>query len=193
MNIAFCIGNGKSRSKFDLTKLKNVGPTYGCNQLIETFDLDNTIIVDKDLLIEYISRGYNKKTNIFTRKRYKNLIEADNLYFLDDPIVNPNERWQRELNWNSGPHALNLAAKNGADIIIMIGYDLYTNSIYSNRTVDPTIWIHQLNYCFEQHSDIQFVQIQVTKWVTPSLWKLDNFSKDSFKNLDQLILDNQLT
>ena len=64
MNFAFCIGNGSSKNKFDLNSLKDVGPTYGCNALIETFDLDNTIIVDKDLLIDIISRGFNKKTNI---------------------------------------------------------------------------------------------------------------------------------
>jgi hypothetical protein len=74
MNIAFCIGNGLSRKNVDLNVLKDVGPCYGCNKLILEFNLDNTIIVDKTLLIDIVSQGYNKRTNIYTRKRWQKLI-----------------------------------------------------------------------------------------------------------------------
>lgn len=187
MNFAFCIGNGPSKNKFSLNTLKDVGPTYGCNTLIETFDLDNTIIVDRDLLIDVISRGFNKKTNIYTRKRYNKLIEAENVYFLNDPIKNPQELWDKEIHWGSGVHAINLAASKGADIVIMIGYDLY------NADLDPRCWIYQIKKCFELYPDIQFVQIQSNKWTCPKDWDNDNFLRDDFKGLTQLLKDNQLT
>jgi hypothetical protein len=181
MNLAFCVGNGLSKNKLDLNVLKDAGPLYGCNTQIESFDLDNTIIVDKDLLIDLISRGYNKKTNIYTRKKYKKIIEAENVYFLDDPIINPIERWDREIHWGSGTHAINLAAKRGADIVIMVGYDLY------NEDLDPSCWIYQINKCFELHPNTQFVQIQNKNWNCPKEWIADNFLMDNFKNLLKMI------
>jgi hypothetical protein len=183
MNIAFCIGNGSSRKSIDLNKLKNVGPLYGCNSLIETFELDNTIVVDRALLIDLISQGYNKKTNIYTRKRWKNIIDAENLHFLDDPIKVPTHRWDNEIHWGSGTHALKLAAKNQSQIIVMIGYDLY------NSSVDPACWIYQISKCLEFHQEIQFVQIQNKEWNCPKEWEYDNFTVDTFKNLLKLIKD----
>jgi hypothetical protein len=181
MNIAFCIGNGPSSKAVDLTKLKNAGPIYGCNSLIQTFDLDNTIVVDRALLIDLIAQGYNKRTNIYTRKRWAPLVEAENLHFLDEPIKNPVNKWDNEIHWGSGTHALNLAAKNQTQIIVMIGYDLY------NSSVDPTCWIYQINKCLELYPETQFVQIQNKDWACPAAWENDNFSVDTFKNLLKLI------
>lgn len=189
MNFAFCIGNGISRLKFDLTQLKEFGPTYGCNQLIETFDLDNTIVVDKTLLIDLVSRGHNKETNLYTRKRWKNLISADNLHFLDDPIQTPQEKWDNEIHWGSGTHAINLAAKNNADIVVMLGYDLHKKGVYNAQTVDPTCWIYQISKCFEMYPSTQFVQIQDKKWKCPKEWTSENFLRDDFKKIVQLLND----
>lgn len=187
MNIAFCLGNGPSRKNFDLDKLKAVGPTYGCNRLIEKVSVDNTIAVDRSVVIDLIAQGYNRKTNIYTRKIWQKLVQADNLYFLDDPIKDPIEKWDNEMHWGSGVHALNLAAKRGADIVIMLGYDLY------NSDYDPSCWIYQISKCFELHPLTQFVQIQDGKWETPKSWIADNFLMDTYKGLVQLLKDNQLT
>lgn len=183
MNIAFCIGNGPSIKKIQFSELKEVGPTYGCNQLIEKVDLDNTIIVDRNLLIDLISRGFNKKSNIYTRKRWQSLIEADNVYFLSEPIKNPSEKFDKEIHWGSGTHALNLAASKNPDIILMLGYDLY------NSKLDPACWIYQINKCFEKYPEVQFVQIQDKKWKSPKLWTAENYQQDDFKGLVQLIKD----
>lgn len=187
MNIAFCIGNGPSRAKFKLEQIKAIGPTYGCNQLIETFDLDNTIVVDKTLLIDFIARGINKRTNLYTRNRWKNIVEAENLRFLEDPIKEPRVRWDNEIHWGSGTHALNLAANNGSEIIVMIGYDLFNSSMYSDKTVDPGCWIYQIKKCFDMYPDLQFVQIQSSDWQCPTEWDNDNLSIDTFENLLKLI------
>lgn len=183
MNIAFCVGNGSSRKKVDLSELKAIGPVYGCNNLIEEFALDNTIIVDRKPLIDLISRGFNKQTNVYTRKRWQPLIQADNMHFLSDPISKPVELWDREIHWGSGTHSLNLAAKNGSDVIVMIGYDLYD--------IDPACWIYQISKCFEMYPDTQFVQIQNKKWETPTSWTASNFQRDDFIGLTKLL--KQLT
>lgn len=187
MNISFCIGNGPSKNKVDLSKLKDVGPTYGCNSTIDKFNLDNTIVVDRDLLIDFISRGINKKTNIYTRKCWHTLIQADNLYFLDDPVKNIQSKWDNEKHWGSGTHAINLAAKRGTDIIIMLGFDLYKTGL------NPDCWIYQINKCFELYPDTQFVQIQNNDWECPKSWTADNFLMDDYEGLYQLLKDNQLT
>lgn len=187
MNIAFCVGNGPSRTKVDLNVLQSVGPIYGCNQLIRAFPLDNTVIVDRQLLINLLAEGYNQKTNIYTRKAWSNLVEADNLYFLPDPIKEPKEKWDEELHWGSGTHALNIAARSGADVVIMIGYDLY------NAGLDPSCWIYQINKCLMHYKKTQFVQIQDAKWETPKEWTTDNFLRDDYSGLGQLLMDQQLT
>lgn len=184
MNIAFCIGNGPSRKKFDVDKLKSVGPTYGCNRLIEKFGVDNTIVVDRNVLIDLIAQGYNRKTNIYTRQTWHRLVQADNLYFLSDPVEEPIELWDKESHWGSGVHALNLAASRGADIVIMLGYDLY------NAELDPSCWIYQINKCFQLHPNTQFVQIQNDNWECPENWTADNFLMDNYKGLVQLLKDN---
>lgn len=181
MKISFCIGNGPSKNKFDLSKLKNAGPVYGCNNLIEKFNIDNTIAVDKDIVIDLISRGYNSKTNIYTRKKWHNLIQADNLHYLNPPIDNPVTRWDNDMQWGSGTHSINLAAKHGANIVVIIGYDLY------NTGLNPNCWIYQINKCFELHSNTQFVQIQDDNWVCPTEWKAENFLLDNFHGLTTLL------
>lgn len=188
MNIAFCIGNGLSRKDINLNKFKEIGPCYGCNKLILDFELDNTIVVDRNLLVDLISKGYNKKTNIFTRKRWQKLIEAENLQFLPDPILDIKNRWDNEIHWGSGTHALNLAASNQADIIIMLGYDLLPGNMYNfNSNVDAACWIYQINQCFLKFSNTQFVQIQPKDWPVPDDWKTENFTIDSIDSLDMIL------
>lgn len=190
MNIAFCIGNGPSREQFDLTLLSDVGPTYGCNQLIEDFPLDNTIVVDRPLLIDFIAKGINQRTNIYTRRRWHTYVQADNLHFLNDPVSKPHNEFEKELNWGSGTHSLNLAAGTGADIVVMLGYDLWSGNIYTNTNVDPSFWIHQIKKCFELHPFVQFVQIQKDGWECPNDWTADNFLMDNFDGLKLLLEEN---
>lgn len=188
IKLAFCIGNGISRKQFDLNILKNYGPTYGCNNLILDFDLDNTIIVDRSLLIDMISQNVPERTNLYTRKRWETTIPNVKIFYLPTPIENIQQRWDNEIHWGSGMHALNLAATHGAEIIVMLGYDIWTGNIYGNDAIDPSCWIYQGKRCFDLYPDIQFVQIQPTNWKIPDQWKkIENFSIDNFKGLQSFI------
>jgi len=188
MNIAFCIGNGPSRESFDLGSLEGKGTTYGCNYLLETFPLDHTIVVDRMLLINMLSQGYHNRTMMHTRKKWRSAIDVE-LNYLEDPIRNVKQRWDNEIHWGSGTHALNLAAGHGADLVIMLGYDLYSGNIYSNRDVDPSCWIYQIARVFEKHPDTQFVQIQPRGWKVPNSWTADNFSIDDMTALKNMFSD----
>lgn len=188
MNLAFCIGNGPSREKFKLDLLKGKGTTYGCNYLIETFPLDNTVVVDRMLLISMLSQNYQDRTILHTRQKWKNAVGVE-LNYLDAPVKEIKQRWDNEIHWGSGTHALNLAAEQGADLIVMLGYDLYSGNLYSNKTVDPSCWIYQISLLLRKFPDTQFVQIQPKKWKVPESWKVDNFSVDDFAALRSMLDD----
>lgn len=201
IKIAFVIGNGHSRSVFDVNKLNDHGVTYGCNLLLEDMQLHNTIICDRALLIDMISKGMDLVTNLWTRARWKSSISGGAINELPVPVEQPKTRFDKEIHWGSGTHALHLAANQGADLIAMIGFDIWPradgkNNIYEDRSdfyeqgkiVDPSHWIHQIDYCFKKFPHTNFVQIQPRSWKDPDSWSTnDNYSRDDYAGLNDLI------
>ena len=194
MKFAFCFGNGKSRAGIDPAKYSTVGPTYGTNYMIQDYQLDNTIAADKAVVIKLLSAGYHNRTNLYTRKKWKDSIKEEKLLELPEPIETPNHRWDNEIHWGSGCHAVNLAASHQASVVVMIGFDLWgidgkSNNMYYEirRAVDPSAWIHQLATCFENYPKTQFVQIQPDDWKNPPEWNASNYNKDNLSSLASLI------
>ena len=195
MKLAFVIGNGHSRSVFDLGLLRDKGVLYGCNLLIEEMQLDNTVACDRHIVVHLISQGYDRLTNLWTRQRWTKLVEG-NVKALPDPVAEPKVRYDQEIHWNSGVHAVNLAANQGADVVVLIGFDLWPredgqNNIYQGRSdfydtkiINPHHWIHQLARCYESYPDVSFVQIQPNSWKDPESWaSYDNYSRDDYAGL----------
>lgn len=202
MKISFVIGNGFSRSVFDLSLLKNKGITYGCNLLIEDFQLDNTVACDRNMLVYLIACGFDNMTNLWTRSRWRNSIGSGTFKDLPTPINNPVERWDKEIQWGSGTHALNLAAEQGADVVAMIGFDVWIRNdgqnnvyqdrypLYENKEIGPECWIYQIERLLQKYPDTSFVQIQPTSWRDPESWtKYANYSRDTFAGLKTLLED----
>jgi hypothetical protein len=183
MKIAFCIGNGSSKDNFNLKLLSDHGVTYGCNHLIQTFQLDNTIIVDRMPLVTMLAQNYHNRTNLYTRRKWKNATDIK-LNYLNPPMNTVSHRWDNEIHWGSGTHALNLAAEQGADLIVMLGYDLYGK-------IDPACWIYQIERLFEKYPDVQFVQIQPKGWKVPETWTAENFAVDDFAALNEMLKSQQ--
>ena len=189
VKIAFVIGNGKSRAVFDVSTLAPYGVTYGCNLQIEEIELDNLIVVDRSVLVHLVSQGYDKRTNMWTRQRWIDAIDCGNTRALPDPIAYPKKRWDKELQWGSGTHAANLAASQGADVVVFIGFDLWGGNLYagkefySDKDVGPDCWIYQLGQLFDKYPDVSFVQIQPKSWKDPSNWIADNYSRDTYAGL----------
>ena len=195
MKIAFVIGNGHSRSVFDLSQLKDKGIIYGCNLLIEEMQLDNTVACDRHMVVHLIAQGFDKVTNLWTRQRWAKTVEG-NIKPLPDPVEQPKVRYDQEIHWNSGVHAVNLAANQGSDVVVMIGFDLWPredgfNNIYQSRSefysgkaIDPSHWIHQLGRCYDRYSDVSFVQIQPSSWKDPEDWlSRENYTRDDYSGL----------
>ena len=199
MKIAFVIGNGHSRTVFDMSSLRDHGVTYGCNLLIKDMQLDNTVACDRIMLIRLISEGYDKVTNLWTRPRWRKVLGSGTFNDLPKPVEEPLERDDQEIHWGSGTHAVNLAATQGADVVVMLGFDLWQRQdgldniyqddfMYGKKTIDPSIWIHQLASVFAKFPDTGFVQIQPKSWRDPESWtSYENYSRDDYKGLKEWI------
>lgn len=185
VKIAFVIGNGPSRSVFDIGKLTNHGVTYGCNLQIEETQLDNVVAVDLKMLVHLVSQGYDNRTNLWTRKRWA----TGNAKALPVPLASPKKKWDHEMDWGSGTHAVNLAATQGANVIVLLGFDLWSGNLYSkqemysSRSPSPACWIYQFGKLFEKFPDVSFVQIQPKSWQNPAEWDHLNYSRDTYSGL----------
>lgn len=109
MNIAFVLGNGKSRLKVDLTTLKQYGTIYGCNALYRDFTPDVLVATDPEISDEIQWSGYAMDNVFYTRKPIDD--------FGSQPII-------RYFGYSSGPVALSLACAAAHQMIFMLGFDL---------------------------------------------------------------------
>ena len=201
MKLSFVIGNGHSRSVFDVTKLNDHGVTYGCNLLIEDMQLHNTVVCDRTLLVNLISQGYDKLTNLWTRPRWRKMLGNGDFMDLPIPVSDPKTRYDEEIHWGSGTHAVHLAATQGSDVIVMIGFDIWPrddgmNNIYSSRqdfyddkkVVDPEHWIYQISVCLDKFPSTDFVQIQPSSWKDPNDWvQRENYTRDDYAGLNAML------
>lgn len=62
----FLIGNGKSRSNFDLERLRKVGTIVGCNALYREFTPDVLVAIDAKMLRELKNANYGSSKDQFT-------------------------------------------------------------------------------------------------------------------------------
>ena len=131
---AFVIGNGTSRLKFDLEKLRELGTTYGCNAIYRDFLPDKLFAVDTCMVKEFSKHNLAEKTEIF--------IPIGKFKSCDDYSqgMHPLEGKER-LGPGCGFTALNNAILDGNKTIYMIGFDLfdptekpyqYFNNVYAN-------------------------------------------------------------
>jgi hypothetical protein len=194
MDIRFVIGNGVSRKKQPLKKLKEHGKVYACNYAAVDIPCDHGIAVDRAMIFDLLSQ-YNLDCKLWSRKKWCNtLSHSTTIHPLPDQIYSPQVRWDAERHWGSGTHAVWKAAQDDADIVVMLGFDIWnkgtSNNLYANRDhysadpVDPRCWVYQLQQTFLKHPNTSFVNIQGARWKVPEEWQhLENFSKDTYKNL----------
>lgn len=194
MQLSFVIGNGVSRKKQPLEKLKSHGTVYTCNYAATEIPCDHAIAVDRGMLFDLLSQ-YSADYTLWSRKKWCDVLKHSTpVYPLPEQHYPPVTRWDAERHWGSGTHAVWKAAEDGADIVVLIGFDLWNkgtnNNVYANRDhystnpVDPRCWVYQLQQTFQRHPNTSFVSIQPASWKTPDEWKeLENFSTDTYKNL----------
>lgn len=194
MKISFCFGNGESRYGIDVDRLNEYGPVYGCNAIYRDWHVDNLVSCDKKIAKEITKNGEHLKTNFYTKSDWKKTFaKYPEVKFLPPlPFVGDDAKW------GSGTSALLLACLHQADIVVMFGYDLWSNegalnNLYKDTDFypkstdphpDPSIWQQQINQIFVHFADTQFVQVQPENWVVPESWAAcPNFSLDTRQNL----------
>ena len=103
--IAFIIGNGPSRKKFDLTKLKGNGTIYGCNALYRDYPdlVDYLVSIDPPIIEEITKSNFPKE---------KFIVPPFEEQF-EDPEYNEFQRFRS----NAGVNAMLEAVKAGHNVL----------------------------------------------------------------------------
>lgn len=165
MNTAFIIGNGTSRSDFDLKRLKPYGTIYGCNALYRDFPdhsiPDFLVAIDDGIIAEI-------EFSRFPSNR-----------FIVPPI---DERWEpSECNIgrprsNAGMNAMREAIKAGHDQLICLGFDFliggknqFLSNLYDGTenygpdtrasAGDNPGRVNYLQWLVRKHPDVDFIFI----------------------------------
>lgn len=195
MNRSFVVGNGTSRKDQPLHKLHSAGTVYACNYAMTEIPTHHGIAVDRAVLFELLSQHNTKSFTLWSRKKWCNILQHETpVYPLPQQLYTPTVRWDLEQHWGSGTHAVWKAASDGAEMVVLLGFDLWNSGTnnnlyaahqhYNTKPVDPSCWIYQLQQVFVQHPNTMFVTIQPNGWTVPTQWhNIDNFSVDNYANL----------
>jgi len=160
MAAAFVLGNGVSRQAVDLTALKTLGTTYGCNAIYREFVPDVLISTDTPISECIQHEGYSQKNVHYTRK----------------PLPDSGARRiaQKYFGYSSGPVAVSQAAIDGATAVYLIGFDLgptrtgrfnncYADTeFYKKSSANPTFtgnWVRQLQTIMKDYPRTSFFRI----------------------------------
>jgi hypothetical protein len=159
--VAFVVGNGTSRLKVDLNKVRKHGKIYGCNALYRDFIPDCLVAVDEKMIREINESGY--------QYRYPVVIDPRNR-----KISFPGFRYlSTYLGYSSGPTALHLAATETPDTIYLLGFDFvsqtgFTNNVYAStknyksKTDDAAYsgnWEFQTKLIIKKNPHSEFVRV----------------------------------
>jgi len=160
MAAAFVLGNGVSRQAVDLTVLKTLGTTYGCNAIYREFVPDVLISTDTPISERIQQEGYSQKNIHYTRK----------------PMSDSGSRRiaQKYFGYSSGPVAVSQAAIDGATAIYLLGFDLgptrtgrfnncYADTeFYKKSSANPTFtgnWVRQLQTIMKDYPRTSFFRV----------------------------------
>lgn len=160
-DIAFVLGNGKSRLNADLNILKDHGVIYGCNALYREFDPDYLIAVDVKMINEIIDSGYHKRAEVWTNPNKGVKTKARVNFF------SPHK------GWSSGPTALHFAATKGHKVIYILGFDyagfngkfnnVYADTFNYKKSDDSATyhgnWLSQTEKTIKEFKNVKFFRV----------------------------------
>ena len=122
-NIAFVIGNGKSRAGLNLEPLMLLGQVIGCNALYREFHPHILVAIDESFFKHLIEIEYHLNNRLVTKmpKYYRSRI----------PGVEYFDRKHDKV--NSGTVAFQIAVNSDPDEIFLIGFDLGGPNMYTGQ------------------------------------------------------------
>ena len=107
-DVAFVLGNGKSRLNVNPRNFKEHGVIYGCNALYREFEPDYLVAVDVKMVNEIIASGYHRTHQVWTNPN-KGVSTKVNINFFSP-----------HKGWSSGPTALWFACQHGHKTIYIL-------------------------------------------------------------------------
>ena len=123
------IGNGQSREGFALNQLNEA--TIGCNAVHRDFTCDEYVAVDRRMVDEILRNEKNAGRTIYTREdwidNYKKRNQIKALPTLPFTGLNKSDQ---PFHWNSGPYAVLIAALKSPKQVYMLGFDLWSKTIF---------------------------------------------------------------
>ena len=160
-DVAFVLGNGKSRLNVDPRNFQERGTIYGCNALYREFAPDYLVAVDVKMVNEIIASGYHRTHQVWTNSN-KGVSSKANINFF-----NPHK------GWSSGPTALWFASTHTYQTIYILGFDyqgaggkfnnVYADTFnYKKSTDSPTFhgnWLSQTEKVIKEFRQIKFVRV----------------------------------
>lgn len=160
-DIAFVLGNGKSRLHVNCESLLDIGTVYGCNAQYREFDPHYLVAVDVKMVNELIDSGYANKGTVWTNPN-KGIKDRNKIN-----LFNPHK------GWSSGPTALWFAAKNGHKNIYIHGFDYQGlhgkfNNVYADthnykKSTDSATffgnWLSQTEKVIKEFPHTQFYRV----------------------------------
>lgn len=195
--IGFVIGNGESRTGFDLEQLRPLGPIYGCNALYRDFIPDVLVAVDDGMVKEIkeaISNGL--VLNDFAYRE-----RANNDY---GRIIRTSTCSYEDKGYAAGPTALRLLCTRfkGIDEVYLIGFDIYStdgtrNNIYKGtknyskedaQPVVPNNWIEKLARIFVGNSATKFFRVTNIQANPPEWSDVDNIANITYEQMTSKLL-----
>jgi len=160
-DVAFVLGNGKSRLNVDPRNFQERGTVYGCNALYREFAPDYLVAVDVKMVNEIIASGYHRTHQVWTNSN-KGVSSKVNINFFSP-----------HKGWSSGPTALWFASTHTYQTIYILGFDyqgaggkfnnVYADTFnYKKSTDAPTFhgnWLSQTEKVIKEFRQIKFVRV----------------------------------
>ena len=160
-DVAFVLGNGKSRLNVDPKNFQERGTVYGCNALYREFAPDYLVAVDVKMVNEIIASGYHRTHQVWTNAN-KGVTSKVNINFFSP-----------HKGWSSGPTALWFASTHTYQTIYILGFDyqgaggkfnnVYADTFnYKKSTDAPTFhgnWLSQTEKVIKEFRQIKFVRV----------------------------------
>ena len=157
---AYIIGNGESRTQFDLYSLPQ--DTYGCNALYRDYEPDYLITIDQHMYKEIIESEYADKNIVYTHR--------DNIRRHGDQghliPANPSQ--------GAGTTAMHIAIHDGHKNLYCLGFDCahsgQNNNVYKNTSgyrssdtqVDQSVWAEQIYILMTNNKHVKFTYVEGT-------------------------------
>ena len=198
MTVAFCIGNGESRQRYDLSSLRAHGKLYGSNAVHRDTTVDHLVCCDKRMVREALDHGYTGI--VYTREDWMLDFRDPKVKLLPVFKWEEHKKWEKTFHWGSGTHSAHLALRHRADVLVMIGHDFWSadglhNNLYKGTNnyqsvdysaVDPRFWVLQFAILFVQFPNTQFFfcQPNIDNWKKPQEWEA--YSNVQYQELSTL-------